>query len=112
MWGGPEFLSLLRTTTIASGPSTPSDRPPLIRGRAPVELDISLALGVWVTATLEVEEPEEEAAATTLCSCFCKGSLEEVPEQEEDLAANPDSNLLSIFRLSARPLCCRCRGEE
>lgn len=108
MWGGAEFLSLLRTTTVASGPSTPSASPPLVRTRV---LEISLTFGFWVTAPLVVEEPEEEAV-TTLCSCFCRGSLEEEPEQEEDLTANPASDLLSIFRLSALPLSCRCRGEE
>lgn len=104
MWGGPEFLSLLRTTTVASGPSTPSARPPLVRTGA-------LAFGFWVPAPLVVEGPEDEATAT-LCSCLCMGSLEEGPEQEEDLAANPASDRLSIFRLSALPLSCRCRGEE
>lgn len=52
----------------------------------------------WATAAVE------EIVTTSLFGGLCVGSLEEAAEQDEDLAANPDSGLLSVLRLSALPL--------
>lgn len=58
MGWGPEFLSLLRTTTVASGPSTPSNGFPLVRTRAGT---FDLRVTVLLTVEEEVEVEEEMA---------------------------------------------------
>lgn len=90
---------------MASAPSTPWKCPPLGRAGPP-------GLGFWLTSPLMVVDPKEEAGrAARLSEGLGVGSLEDGPEQEEDLDANAGPARASVFRLSALPRSCRCRGH-